>query len=57
MPLEIANAHMEHPEGSKGTPTKETRRLFTSIRKKEDISWNLLASHTRLRNWREPAHV
>ena len=33
---------------------RRTKRLLNSIRKKEDISWNLLALHTPLKNWKGP---
>jgi hypothetical protein len=35
---------------SRGTPAGRTKLLLNSIRKKEDIQWNLLALHTPLRN-------
>ncbi len=39
---------------SRGTLAGRTKRLLNSIKKKEDIPWNLLALRTPLRNWKEP---
>ncbi len=51
--METAEAHVGHPE--KAEAAGRTKLWLNSIRKKEDISWNLLALRTPLRNWSRPA--
>src|SRR5258708_27357940 len=50
-------SHVGHPEGKQRPAGRagRTKHLLNSIKKKEDIPWNLLALRTPLRNWKEPA--